>query len=88
MTEGGWETGGGGCMQQNLCKYGVFHAIRRISYDTALLHIRGSVADGAGVLFLFSKKISRAKKNSRESNRVGGEGGVWVEEKKTEVPGI
>ena len=62
VTEGGWETGGGGCMRQNLCIYGVFHVIRRISYDTMLLHIRRSVADGAGVLFLFAKKNSREKK--------------------------
>jgi hypothetical protein len=62
-------------MQQNLCKYGVFHAIRRISYDTALLHIRGSVADGAGVLFLFSKKNLACKEKlagEQQGRRRGG----------------
>ena len=54
--------------------YGVSHAAWR------LLHIRRSVEDGAGCAFF------GAKKNSRQSNRVGGrtgrgESGVWVEDR-------
>ena len=67
-------------MRQNLCVNGVFHAIRRIACCMASAAYTSERGGWCGCAFC------GAKKNSRQSNRVGGrtgrgESGVWVEDR-------